>query len=35
MLNVRPLEECDLAEGQRIVRRAFGTFFGFADLDSF
>ena len=34
-LNVRPLEERDLAEGQRIVRRAFGTFLGFADLDNF
>jgi hypothetical protein len=35
MLNVRPLEERDLPEGQRIVRRAFGTFFGVADLDNF
>ncbi|HUK60413.1 MAG TPA: GNAT family N-acetyltransferase [Stellaceae bacterium] len=35
MLNVRPLEERDLREGQRIVRRAFGTFFGVADLDNF
>jgi GNAT superfamily N-acetyltransferase len=35
MLNVRPLEERDLPEGQRIVRRAFGTFLGAADLDNF
>lgn len=35
MLNVRPLEQRDLPEGQRIVRRAFGTFFGVADLDNF
>lgn len=32
---VRPLEERDLPEAQRIVRRAFGTFMGVADLDNF
>jgi predicted N-acetyltransferase YhbS len=32
---IRPLAERDLPEAQRIVRRAFGTFMGAADLDSF
>jgi GNAT superfamily N-acetyltransferase len=32
---VRPLAEHDLAEAKRIVRTAFGTFFGAPDLDSF
>jgi len=32
---VRPLAERDLPEAQRIVRTAFGTFFGAPDLDSF
>ena len=35
MANVRPLAERDLSEAQRIVRRAFGTFLGAADLDNF
>jgi GNAT superfamily N-acetyltransferase len=32
---VRPLEERDLPQAQRIVRRAFGTFLGAPDLDNF
>ena len=35
MADVRPLTEHDLSEAQRIVRRAFGTFLGVADLDNF
>jgi GNAT superfamily N-acetyltransferase len=35
MTMVRSLAESDLKEAQRIVRRAFGTFFGVADLDNF
>jgi hypothetical protein len=31
----RPLVEHDLPEAQRIVRRAFGTFLGAPDLDTF
>ena len=31
----RPLAEHDLPEAQRIVRRAFGTFLGAPDLDTF
>ena len=31
----RPLAERDLPEAQRIVRRAFGTFLGAPDLDTF
>jgi hypothetical protein len=32
---VRPLTRADLPEAQRIVRRAFGTFLGAPDLDTF
>jgi GNAT superfamily N-acetyltransferase len=32
---IRPLAERDLAEAQRIMRVAFGTFFGVPDLDTF
>ena len=32
---IRPLEEHDLEEAGRIVRTAFGTFFGAPDLDTF
>ncbi|HVH82063.1 MAG TPA: GNAT family N-acetyltransferase [Stellaceae bacterium] len=35
MADARPLTEADLPEAQRIVRRAFGTFFGAPDLDTF
>src|SRR2546430_13749340 len=35
MPHIRPLEERDLPDAQRIVRRAFGTFFGVPDLDDF
>jgi predicted N-acetyltransferase YhbS len=35
MPEIRPLAERDLPEAQRIVRRAFGTFMGVADLDNF
>jgi GNAT superfamily N-acetyltransferase len=35
MATIRPLEERDLPEAQRIVRYAFGTFMGVADLDNF
>jgi hypothetical protein len=35
MENTRPLAEHDLPEAQRIVRRAFGTFLGAPDLDTF
>lgn len=35
MPDVRPLTERDLPEAQRIMRRAFGTFFGAPDLDTF
>src|SRR5437868_4710091 len=35
MPEIRPLTEHDLPEAQRILRRAFGTFFGVADLDTF
>jgi hypothetical protein len=35
MVNIRPLEERDRAEAQRIVRAAFGTFFGVPDLANF
>jgi GNAT superfamily N-acetyltransferase len=35
MPDIRPLAERDLAEAQRIVRVAFGTFFGVPDLDTF
>src|SRR5215469_11851232 len=35
MPNIRPLEERDLPEAQRILRLAFGTFFGVPDLDNF
>ena len=35
MPEVRPLAEPDLPEAQRIVRRAFGTFFGVPNLDEF
>src|ERR1700722_2141867 len=35
MPTVRPLAEADLRQAQRIVRRAFGTFLGAPDLDSF
>jgi len=35
MVTVRPLAASDLAEGQRIVRRAFGTFLGAPDPDDF
>ena len=35
MANVRPLAVPDLKEAQRIVRHAFGTFMGVADLDNF
>ena len=35
MVTSRPLEERDLPEAQRIVRRAFGAFMGVADLDNF
>lgn len=35
MPDIRPLDERDLAEAQRIVRVAFGTFFGVPDLDNF
>jgi GNAT superfamily N-acetyltransferase len=31
----RPMVEADLKEAQRIVRRAFGTFLGVPDLDTF
>ena len=34
-VSVRPLTEADLPEAQRIVRRAFGTFLGAPDLDTF
>jgi GNAT superfamily N-acetyltransferase len=32
---IRPLTRADLPEAQRIVRRAFGTFLGAPDLDTF
>jgi GNAT superfamily N-acetyltransferase len=35
MPTVRPLAERDLAAAQRIVRTAFGTFLGVADLETF
>ena len=35
MADIRPLAECDLKEGQRIMRQAFGTFFGAPDLETF
>jgi len=35
MTSVRPLAPADLPEAQRIVRAAFGTFFGAPDLDTF
>lgn len=35
MVNIRPLETRDLDEAQRIVRTAFGTFFGVPDLATF
>ena len=35
MTAVRPLTEADLPEARRIVRRAFGTFMGAPDLDTF
>jgi GNAT superfamily N-acetyltransferase len=35
MPDIRPLAERDLPEAQRIVRHAFGTFFGVQDLDNF
>jgi len=35
MVTVRPLAESDLPEAQRIIHRAFGTFFGVPDLDKF
>lgn len=35
MADVRPLVEGDLAEAQRIVRTAFGTFLGVQDLENF
>jgi predicted N-acetyltransferase YhbS len=34
-VTVRPLTKADLPEAQRIVRRAFGTFLGASDLDTF
>lgn len=34
-VTVRPLTEDDLPQAQRIVRRAFGTFLGVPDLDTF
>ena len=35
MPDFRPLAEADLPQAQRIVRTAFGTFFGAPDLDTF
>jgi RimJ/RimL family protein N-acetyltransferase len=35
MATVRPLGEIDLPDAQRIVRAAFGTFFGAPDLENF
>src|SRR5438067_13883687 len=35
MVTVRPLTERDLPEAQRIIRDAFGTFFGVSDLVNF
>jgi GNAT superfamily N-acetyltransferase len=35
MPDIRPLTERDLPEAQRIMRRAFGTFFGAPNLDEF
>src|SRR5690242_17577491 len=35
MPDIRPLEERDLPEAQRIMRHAFGSFFGVSDLDNF
>ncbi|HEX5455299.1 MAG TPA: GNAT family N-acetyltransferase [Stellaceae bacterium] len=35
MADSRPLAEADLPEAQRIIRRAFGTFLGAPDLDTF
>jgi hypothetical protein len=35
MPTIRPLGTPDLAEAQRIIRTAFGTFFGVPDLDDF
>lgn len=35
MTTARPLIEADLPEAQRIVRQAFGTFFGAPDLNTF
>jgi predicted N-acetyltransferase YhbS len=35
MPKIRPLTEADLPQAQRIIRRAFGTFFGVPDLDVF
>jgi N-acetylglutamate synthase-like GNAT family acetyltransferase len=35
MATVRPLTEADLPQAQRIIRDAFGTFFGVADLENF
>lgn len=34
-VTVRPLTRADLPEAQRIVRRAFATFLGRPDLDTF
>src|SRR5207253_124109 len=35
MAEIRPLAEADLPEAQRIIRQAFGTFFGVPDLATF
>ena len=35
MVEIRPLAEADVAEAQRILRVAFGTFFGVPDPESF
>ena len=35
MATVRPLTEADLPQAQRIIRDAFGTFFGVPDLENF
>src|SRR5437764_1538757 len=35
MVTLRPLTERDLPEAQRIIRDAFGTFFGVSDLANF
>jgi len=34
-MQIRLLAESDVPEAQRIVRHAFGTFMGVADLDNF